>query len=172
MSDSVLPKVVALLREKRTLEAIRVYRAALGCTLLQAMDAVHNIEEGKDPEAPRLQPSLVPTERWYRLVGSRRGQPIRQFIGIPLKDRPVEEWESIEMGWPRVLILAAFSDHAMLFRYTADAAFVGDTWAETADGAKAQADFEYGQSLEGQWLPIPDAVPTGQEHIWTLEPRS
>jgi hypothetical protein len=70
------------------------------------------------------------------------------------------------------LILFVYSDHAMLYRYTAEAVFAGDTWAETADDAKGQADFEYEPSLEGRWLPIPELVPEGQEHEWALRPPS
>jgi hypothetical protein len=76
------------------------------------------------------------------------------------------------MGWPRVLILEVYSDHAMLYRYTADANFAGDTWAETADGARGQADYEYGPSLQGPWLQIPEGVPSGLEHEWALRPSN
>jgi hypothetical protein len=168
--ESILLKVMALLREERSLEAVGVYRKAIGCTLLEALDAVDNIKEGKDPSAPRPRP--LPTERWYRLIGPRQGQPIRQFIGFPRKGRPVEEWGRLEMGWPRVLILVAYSDHAMLYRYTTEAVFAGDTWAQTTDDARAQAEFEYRPSLQGDWLPIPDAVMAGQEHEWVLKPPS
>jgi hypothetical protein len=169
-AESVLLEVIALLREDRSLEAVSVYRRALGCTMSEALDAVHNIQEGKDPGVPR--PVSQRLERWYRLVGPRQGQAIRQFIAFPRKGRPVEEWGRQEMGWPRVLILVVYSDHAMLYRYTTDAVFAGDTWAQSADEARDQADFEYAPSLPGDWLPIPDAVTAGQECEWVLKPPS
>jgi hypothetical protein len=161
---------MALIQEGRSLEAIKVYREAFGCSLLQALDAINNMKEGRDPGTPRPQP--LPAERLYRFVGPRQGQEIRQFVAFPRKGRPVEEWGQLEMGWPRVLILGVYSDHATLYRYTADGNFAGDTWAATAEDAKAQATYEYGSSLEGPWLPIPEVVPIGMEQDWALRPSN
>ena len=43
----------------------------------------------------------------------------------------------------------------MLYRYTAQGDFGGDTWHETVDDAKNQAMFEYGDAL-GEWIAVPD----------------
>jgi ABC-type nitrate/sulfonate/bicarbonate transport system substrate-binding protein len=46
---------------------------------------------------------------------------------------------------------------ASLTRFSIDGTEVGDSWHETAEDAKAQAVFEFGESL-GEWHPIPFGV--------------
>ncbi len=45
----------------------------------------------------------------------------------------------------------------MLYRYTAQGEFAGDTWHQTLEDAKAQAAAEYGEALS-DWQDIPDGV--------------
>jgi hypothetical protein len=44
-----------------------------------------------------------------------------------------------------------------LFRYLIDGTDAGDTWHETLEEAKGQADFEYGDSID-EWIEIPEDV--------------
>jgi hypothetical protein len=55
----------------------------------------------------------------------------------------------------------------MLYRYTADGTFAGDTWHQSLDDAKGQADFEYGKAL-GSWQQIPEDVAAGAEVEFAL----
>jgi hypothetical protein len=67
----------------------------------------------------------------------------------------------VVMPWARVLILEEdrYGYGAMLYRYGGDAfdRFAGDTWAESVEQARAQAQFEY-EELLGEWEPIPAEV--------------
>jgi hypothetical protein len=42
----------------------------------------------------------------------------------------------------------------MVYRYTAQGDFAGDTWHEDIEQAKEQAEFEYGDAL-GEWREVP-----------------
>jgi hypothetical protein len=64
-------------------------------------------------------------------------------------------------------MLFDYEDGPMLFRYTAAGDFAGDTWHESLDKAKGQAQFEYGQAL-GPWHEIPEAVAKGAEVEFAL----
>src|SRR6266699_3019104 len=69
-------------------------------------------------------------QRWFVPVGPRAGQPIRQFWA-EMKAGTTELQNKREMGWPRVLILVEESDGPMLYRYTAEGDYAGDTWHES-----------------------------------------
>lgn len=56
-----------------------------------------------------------------------------------------------------VVVLAVKDDGVFLFRYAADASFVGDTWHANVADARDQAAFEYGASL-GEWSDVPFGV--------------
>lgn len=71
------------------------------------------------------------------------------------------------MGWPRVVILTDSSKGSTLFRYTVDGQFAGDTWHESPEFAREQAEFEYGKAL-GPWQAIPPAVPDAEEVQFAL----
>ena len=58
-----------------------------------------------------------------------------------------------------VLLLVVDDDPgAMLYRYTAHGEFGGDTWHASADDARAQALFEYGDALLLPWMEVPDEI--------------
>jgi hypothetical protein len=71
----------------------------------------------------------------------------RHTWGVPPNDRL--------LPWPAVIVLEETPTDAMLFRYSADGAFGGDTWHEDAEAARQQASFEY-NGLLGEWTLIPD----------------
>ena len=71
------------------------------------------------------------------------------------------------MGWPRVVLLFDYKDGPMLFRYTSSGEFAGDTWHESLDQAKDQAEFEYESAL-GPWQEIPNIVAEGREVDFAL----
>jgi hypothetical protein len=72
------------------------------------------------------------------------------------------------MPWARVLVLEEERDGAggaMLYRYGGDDLheFAGDTWSESVEGAKRQAEFEY-EELLGEWEPIPREIDDSVEY--------
>jgi hypothetical protein len=105
-------------------------------------------------------------QRWFAPVGARADQPIRQFWA-ELKAGTTDLQNKREMGWPRVLILVEEPDETMLFRYTGEGDFAGDTWHQSAADARDQAAFEYTSSL-GTWQEIPDTVRLGTEVEYAL----
>jgi len=56
-----------------------------------------------------------------------------------------------------VLVVADDDGGAMLFRYTANGEFGGDTWHTTVAEAREQAAFEYDDALE-PWIDVPNDV--------------
>jgi hypothetical protein len=58
---------------------------------------------------------------------------------------------------------------AMLYRYTADGVFGGDTWHESVKDALDQATFEYGAAIVG-WHEIPPTVADATEYALTQDP--
>lgn len=66
------------------------------------------------------------------------------------------------MPFPDVLFLEGDETSYMLYRYTVDGRFCGDTWHQTLEDAKRQAEFEYGEAL-GAWLIVPAIESDGHE---------
>jgi hypothetical protein len=85
----------------------------------------------------------------------RLTRPTIHSIGLPAELAGGKEPES--MPHPDVVVLEAHPDGPMLYRYTADGVFAGDTWAESLENAKAQAEHEYGEAL-GEWQEVPEGV--------------
>jgi hypothetical protein len=67
------------------------------------------------------------------------------------------------MPFPDVPFLEGDETSYMLYRYTADGRFGGDTWHQTLEEAMHQAEFEYGEAL-GPWLAVPAIEPNGHEY--------
>ncbi|MBK9715093.1 MAG: hypothetical protein IPO81_27970 [Kouleothrix sp.] len=58
---------------------------------------------------------------------------------------------------PHVIVLEGEEGNVTLNRFTANGVPVGDTWHQTVDDAKHQAEYEYGDAL-GTWLEVPIEV--------------
>ena len=79
------------------------------------------------------------------------------------------------MPWARLLILESGGgpeSDAMLYRYAGDnlGEFAWDTWSESVEDAKAQAEFEYGELLGG-WQTIPEDVEDATSYAIELARR-
>jgi hypothetical protein len=102
------------------------------------------------------------SERWVALVTSEappvEGRPTHHYVASIAEDTGdlvVEE----ELPWPTVLLIRPGKESGfLLYRYTQDGRFAGDTWHLTLEDAKHQADFEFGESL-GAWREVPAGVP-------------
>jgi len=59
---------------------------------------------------------------------------------------------------PDVILLIADGDPgAMLFRYTAQGEFAGDTWHPSVDAAREHAIYDYSDALDA-WIDVPNEV--------------
>ena len=98
----------------------------------------------------------VPKHRLVALVGpvsatARKETHTGGMVAIsPEKMLPVAD----------VVLLVAEDDAsaAMLFRYTTVGEFGGDTLHANVDAARAQAEYEYGESLLLPWLEVPEEI--------------
>ncbi len=95
--------------------------------------------------------------RLIALVGPMVGRP-QAIHKIGLADGPENT-----MPFADVLFLEADETSCMLYRYTVDGRFGGDTWHQTVDDAKHQAEFEYADTL-GPWLVVPQSESDGHEY--------
>jgi hypothetical protein len=71
-------------------------------------------------------------------------------IGLP--DGP-----QTTIPFPDLLFLESDETNYMLYRYTADGQFGGDTWQQTIEKTTDQAELEYGEALGGLVLPAIEA---------------
>ncbi len=90
--------------------------------------------------------------RLVALVGVIAGE--RQMVHT--MGHPIDPEKLLPL--PDVLLLeASEGSGVMLYRYTAQGEFGGDTWHETIADAKEQAIFEYRDAL-GRWSEVPADV--------------
>jgi hypothetical protein len=82
------------------------------------------------------------------MTGERRAAHTAGFPMDPTKMLPVADV---------VLLVADDEPGAMLFRYTTDGEFGGDTWHATVAEAQEQAAYEYGDALI-PWIEVPSEV--------------
>ena len=104
--------------------------------------------------------------RWFAPISTRTYQPIRMFRGGPGR-RSSTDLKKQEMGFLRVVVLFDYEDGPMLYRYASSGEFAGDTWHQSLDQAKDQAEFEYESAL-GPWHEIPEDVAEGKEVDFAL----
>jgi hypothetical protein len=63
-----------------------------------------------------------------------------------------------ELPWPKVLLIRPGQEAGyLLYRYTREGEFAGDTWHLTLDEAKEQAEFEFGDGM-APWSRVPEEV--------------
>jgi len=75
--------------------------------------------------------------------------------------RTSHSWGSLDeqqlLPWPRVVFVEVGASDAMLYRYSSDGSFCGDTWHESEADAREMAEWEY-EGLISEWRPVPDGV--------------
>lgn len=82
------------------------------------------------------------------------GAPSRHYVGLPPID-PGDPDTRERMAVPRVLVLESRPDGVFLDRYDESGDEAGDTWHQSIDDAKEQAQVEYGEQL-GPWTEVPE----------------
>lgn len=82
---------------------------------------------------------------------------VRHARGFPT-DLSRDFEESQEMSQPDVLVIEDRSDAGVfLSRLTLNGEACGDTWHQSVDDARYQAEFEYGEAV-GEWRSVPSGV--------------
>lgn len=111
-------------------------------------------------------------ERWVALVLSK-APPVEErrthHYAASLSDDTGEPALEEEFPWPHVLLIRPGKEAGfLLYRYTQEGHFAGDTWHMTLDDAKDQANFEFGEGL-GPWRHVPAEV--GDPVTFALQKR-
>lgn len=84
-------------------------------------------------------------------------------VGYPPGVNRATEDSGTQLPSPDVVVLEQESEgNCFLYRLTKAGLPGGDTWHQSIDDAKHQADFEYGEAL-GEWREVPPEVPDAQE---------
>lgn len=68
-----------------------------------------------------------------------------------------DESASVQMPWPRVLVITPTARGCFLDRFASNGESAGDTWHQDLDEAREQALDEYNGSL-GPWKEVPQEV--------------
>jgi hypothetical protein len=56
-----------------------------------------------------------------------------------------------------MILIEQTSDGFMLYRFDAEGGFAGDTWHQSLDDAKHQAEYEYADAIR-RWIVVPPAI--------------
>ncbi len=92
------------------------------------------------------------------------GMESGQFVGLPDEIAGIGFHSALPL--PDVLMIVGNRDVFYLLRFLSSGEEVGDTWHQTVEEAKRQADLEY-EGCVGRWLDVPDDMPD-PEAIITL----
>ena len=79
----------------------------------------------------------------------RQAGPLKTRHAVGLPDGP-----QALLPFAELLVIETSRDGVYLFRYTADGEFCGDSWHQSIEDAKDQAEYEYERAL-GQWYDVP-----------------
>ena len=90
--------------------------------------------------------------RCFALVGPLTGERrVTQTQGFPIDADKMLPTADV------ILLVAGDDPGAMLFRYTAEGEFGGDTWHPSLESAREQVAYEYEDAL-GEWVHVPTDV--------------
>jgi hypothetical protein len=91
---------------------------------------------------------------------------VRHYVGLPAAIAAGSPQRDLPAA--RVLIIRELDRQIFLYRYDEAGAFGGDTWHQTVEDAKHQADFEYGP-LQTAWRETPPELQDPQQIVrWML----
>jgi hypothetical protein len=95
--------------------------------------------------------------RLFALVGDTSDlQRVKHLQGLPPEFTQGEDYrEALPLA--RVVVLEGKEGSVTLNRFTTGGIPVSDTWHQTVEDAKFQADYEYGDAL-GEWNSVPSEV--------------
>jgi hypothetical protein len=81
---------------------------------------------------------------------------VKHYIGFPPAITDGEDTRQ-QLPGATLLVILEKGSGVFLVRFTSDGEFAGDTWHETIDDAKHQAEFEFGDGISA-WHMIPPEV--------------
>src|SRR5688572_2036314 len=79
---------------------------------------------------------------------------VRHYWGMPPMDDGADDSRQL-MPPALFLLIDENTDGVLLVRHSESGAFCGDTWHESIEDAKHQADYEFGTAV-GEWIPVPE----------------
>src|SRR5688572_2646670 len=96
------------------------------------------------------------SKRWIAFINETTGSPrTRHVVGLP-PELTDGTGEPAQLPRADVLVLVERDGGSfMMYRYTQDHRFGGDTWHEDLEAAHEQAVFEFGEALS-EWVEVPD----------------
>lgn len=89
----------------------------------------------------------------YTFVKQNNERPVRQFVGVPLGVFD-DETEPRPFNPATLLVIAENSSDIFLFRFDQQKNMAGDTWHQSIEDAKYQAQFEFGEDAL-DWSLVP-----------------
>ena len=101
--------------------------------------------------------------RLFAVVDRQGLRPkVRHTVGFPAELTHGED-ETEPLPWPDVLVIVEESQgNVFMYRLTRSGEPCGDTWHQSTDDARHQAEYEYGDAL-GEWRPVPSDASDPQE---------
>ena len=101
MNDQDVERIQQLARNRRMIEAIKLYRELTGCSLAEAKAAVEALQRGESPSTPRFrmqQLDMNEVTRWLRAGQKIRAVKVyREMTGMGLREAK-EAIEAMERG--------------------------------------------------------------------------
>jgi hypothetical protein len=90
---------------------------------------------------------------------------VKHYLGLPPELTGGVDSRQ-ELGPAYVLVIEESEEGTFLYRYDVDGRFVGDTWHETVDEAKDQAEHEYHLNILA-WADLPSGITDAVKHALT-----
>jgi hypothetical protein len=91
-----------------------------------------------------------------KIIDMSHSPRVKHFIGLPPSLTEGVD-QRVEMEPATILVIEEKSDGVLLYRYSLDGSFVGDTWHLNIDDAQHQATFEY-PGMVLKWDDVPNHV--------------
>lgn len=96
-----------------------------------------------------------------RLMATVTGRPAelrtKHYSGLPPEVTDDGQDTRTMMPWPAILLINEEDSGVFLYRFTADGEYAGDTWHQSLDDAKHQAEFEFAPHYS-EWIAVPRDV--------------
>lgn len=116
----------------------------------------------------KAEPLGIGTNRWVSIIDDAIVDPVVfHYLGCPPELAGSSKADKrILLPRPKILLIRQISgdeiafrpnDDILLFRFTETGEYAGDTWHQSIEEAKAQAEFEYGIAGDA-WHTVPDGV--------------
>lgn len=107
---------------------------------------------------PESAPDMAGTVRLFAVVHAQVLHPrVRHLVGLP-PELAEGANDAQPLPWPHVLVIEEESPGSVcLYRMTQSGESGGDTWHQSVEDAKHQANYEYGDAV-GDWSEIPGDV--------------